>query len=122
MASDKSLSKPRSNGKTRAGEARARTRALPLGEPLRDLRISAGLTQTELAAGRFSKEYLSQIERGKTRPTPETLEWLAERLAVDPGYLESGISAEDRGRVEAALARAEALSESHRYAESLVEF
>ena len=40
-----------------------------LGARLRQLRIAAGLTQSELAGDRFSKEYVSQIERGKTRPT-----------------------------------------------------
>ena len=58
-----------------------------LGDRLRSLRLAAGLTQTELAGERFSKEYVSQIERGKTRPTPETIDWLAERLGVDPGFL-----------------------------------
>src|SRR5438876_10459147 len=80
-----------------------------LGERLRQLRVSAGLTQTELAGDRFSKEYVSQIERGKTRPTEETVAWLATRLGVDGGFLANGVSTEDRGRVEAALARAEAL-------------
>ena len=41
------------------------------------------MTQTELAGDRFSKEYVSQIERGKTRPTAETIAWLANRLGVD---------------------------------------
>ena len=44
-----------------------------------------GFTQTDLAGDRFSKEYVSQIERGKTRPTDETTEWLAARLGVDRG-------------------------------------
>jgi DNA-binding XRE family transcriptional regulator len=35
-----------------------------LGARLRQLRIAAGLTQSELAGDRFSKEYVSQIERG----------------------------------------------------------
>src|SRR6266511_5562124 len=95
--------------------------SLGLGERLRQIRVAAGLTQGEVAGGRFSKEYLSQIERGKTRPTAETLEWLAARLGVDPQYLQSGVSAEDRGRVEAVLARAEALAEAHRYDEALAE-
>src|SRR5256714_13136274 len=55
---------------------------LRLGERLRQLRVAAGMTQTELAGKRFSKEYVSQIERGKTRPTPETILWLAERPAA----------------------------------------
>src|SRR5436853_7112887 len=89
-----------------------------VGERLKTLRAGAGLTQSDLAGGRFSKEYVSQIERGKTRPTRETLEWLAARLGVDPDYLESGVSAQERGRVEVGLARAEALSGANRYEEA----
>jgi tetratricopeptide (TPR) repeat protein len=94
------------------------TGGMQLGERLRRLRVGAGLTQSELAGARFSKEYVSQIERGKTRPTAETVEWLAARLDVDAGFLASGVSSGERGRVEAALARADALSQAHRYAEA----
>src|SRR5215216_4147131 len=79
-----------------------------LGERLRQLRVSAGLTQTELAGERFSKEYISQIERGKTRPTQETVDWLAARLGVDANFLKNGVSSDDRSRMETMLARAEA--------------
>src|SRR5207253_4161391 len=105
----------------RADRAHARRRGQRLGERLRQLRIQSGLTQTDLAAGRFSKEYVSQIERGKTRPTQETIDWLAERLGVDPNFLSSGLSADERGRIEAALARAEALTESNQHDEALAE-
>lgn len=93
-----------------------------LGERLRTLRVNAGLTQTDLAGERFSKEYVSQIERGKTRPTQETIAWLAERLNVDAGFLASGVAADERGRIEASLARAEALNQDHQYAEALEVF
>ena len=93
-----------------------------LGSRLRKLRTSAGLTQTELAGGRFSKEYLSQIERGKTRPTPDTVDWLAERLGVDADLLVSGVSTSERSRWEAQLARAEALSEQYEFAAARPEF
>src|ERR687884_2181061 len=88
---------------------------LRLGERLRQLRVAAGLTQSDLAGDRFSKEYVSQIERGKTRPTRETIEWLAAKLGVDAGFLERGVSADERSRVEAMLARAEALANAHQY-------
>src|SRR5712691_9858844 len=90
--------------------------ALGLGERLRQLRVAAGLTQTELAGERCSKEYVSQIERGKTRPTRETVEWLALRLGVDATFLSSGVSTDERARAEAILARAEALAERRDYA------
>src|SRR5438105_4912985 len=95
---------------------------LRLGERLRQLRVAAAMTQTDLAGDRFSKEYVSQIKRGKTRPTRETINWLAERLGVDAGYLANGVSADDRGRVDSAIARAEALIEGRRNLEAIEEF
>jgi tetratricopeptide (TPR) repeat protein len=103
----------------RASAAQA---GLRLGERLRQLRGAASMTQTDLAGDRFSKEYVSQIERGKTRPTRETIDWLAQRLGVDAGFLANGVSADERGRVDAALARAEALLEARRNDEALEEF
>ena len=96
--------------------------AAGLGIRLRKLRTSAGLSQTELAAGRFSKEYLSQIERGKTRPTAETVAWLAERLGVDADLLLTGISGGRAESLGGQLARAEALSERYEFAAAAPEF
>jgi tetratricopeptide (TPR) repeat protein len=93
-----------------------------LGDRVRQLRVSAGLTQSELARGRFSKEYISQIERGKTRPTAETVAWLASRLDVDPSFLATGVSNDERARAEAILARAEALVERREYDAAIDEF
>jgi tetratricopeptide (TPR) repeat protein len=93
-----------------------------LGERLRQLRVAAGLTQSDLAGDRFSKEYISQIERGKTRPTQETVDWLALRLGVDAGFLASGVSADERAKAEAMLARAEALVEEHGFDEALEQY
>lgn len=106
----------------RATTLAASTPAAPasrLGERLRSLRLAAGLTQSQVAGDRFSKEYISQIERGKTRPTTESIAWLATQLGVDPAFLGSGVSTDLRGRIEALLARAEALTEAHRYLEAV---
>jgi tetratricopeptide (TPR) repeat protein len=93
-----------------------------LGDRLRQLRVSAGMTQSDLARERFSKEYISQIERGKTRPTRETVEWLAAQLGVDATFLESGVSNDERARAEAILARAEVLAERRDYDGAVEEF
>src|ERR671935_2895789 len=92
-----------------------------LGDRVRQLRIAKGLTQTDLAGERFSKEYVSQIERGKTRPTGETVEWLAARLGVDQSFLETGVSSSERERVESVIARAEAALESNQFEEAVEE-
>jgi tetratricopeptide (TPR) repeat protein/DNA-binding XRE family transcriptional regulator len=107
--------------------ARVSTTAAPprsprLGERLRQLRVAAGLTQTDLAGDRFSKEYISQIERGKTRPTTETIDWLSLRLGVDSGFLASGVSADERSKAEAILTRADALLEDHNFDDAIAEY
>ncbi len=102
-------------GSSRLGSSR-------VGDRLRQLRVAAGLTQSDLAGDRFSKEYISQIERGKTRPTPETVEWLAVRLGADVTFLASGVSSDERTRAEAALARAEALTETLAFERALDEY
>jgi len=111
---------------TRNTALRQSTAAAPtglrLGERLRQLRVAAGLTQSELAGERFSKEYVSQIERGKTRPTRETVDWLAVRLGVDAGFLANGVATDERGRLEGALARAETLIEAQRNDEAAAEY
>src|SRR5690348_3475554 len=106
--------------------SRTSRRSIPegirLGERLRQLRVAAGLTQSELAGDRFSKEYVSQIERGKTRPTEGTIEWLADRLGVDAGFLASGVATDERTRLEGALSRAEALYEAQEDEEAAAAF
>jgi tetratricopeptide (TPR) repeat protein/DNA-binding XRE family transcriptional regulator len=97
-------------------------RAPRLGERLRQLRVAANLTQTDLAGERFSKEYISQIERGKTRPTSDTIEWLAVRLGVDAGFLASGVSTDERAKAEATLARADSLLEEHSIEAAIAEY
>jgi len=101
---------------------RSQSESFRLGERLRQLRVAAGMTQSDLAGDRFSKEYVSQIERGKTRPTAETLEWLAARLGADAGFLANGVATDERGRIEASLARAETLIEAHKNEEAAAEF
>lgn len=93
-----------------------------LGERVRALRTAAGMSQTDLAGGRVSKEYVSQVERGKTRPNQATLDWLAARLGTDRDYLEHGVSTADALRAESLLDRAEGLSREHRYEESIAGF
>jgi tetratricopeptide (TPR) repeat protein len=78
-----------------------------LGARVRELRRARGLTQGTLAGPRFTKEYLSQIECGRTRPTSETVSWLAEQLGVDPLYLESGVSSVEYAETRDAIADAE---------------
>ncbi|MSY59127.1 MAG: helix-turn-helix domain-containing protein [Actinobacteria bacterium] len=116
------------SGRSAVGRVTARThgasapRGLRLGERVRQLRVSSNLTQSELAGDRFSKEYISQIERGKTRPTNETVAWLAARLGVELEFLQSGVSSEERDRAEAIIARAEAHISRREYGQAIGAF
>jgi tetratricopeptide (TPR) repeat protein len=75
---------------------------------VRQLRIARGLTQTKLGFGRFSKEYISQIERGRVRPNDAALDWLADRLQVSRRFLEAGVSSSEHERTVGLISRAEA--------------
>ena len=66
------------------------------------------MTQTKLGLGRFSKEYVSQIERGRVRPNEAALEWLAERLGVSRRFLESGLSSAEHEQTAGLITSAEA--------------
>ena len=66
------------------------------------------MTQTKLGLGRFSKEYVSQIERGRVRPNDAALEWLAERLEVSRRFLETGVSSPEHERTASVISQAEA--------------
>ena len=66
------------------------------------------MTQAKLGLGRFSKEYVSQIERGRVRPNEAALDWLAERLEVSRRFLETGVSSPEHERTAGMVSRAEA--------------
>jgi transcriptional regulator with XRE-family HTH domain len=49
----------------------------PIAERLRAARLAANKAQQEIAGGRFSKSYISAIERGKMTPSVQALDYLA---------------------------------------------
>ncbi len=53
---------------------------MSLGLRIRQLRQSRGLTQQQLGGGRLSKSFISLVERDRTRPSVETLVFLARQL------------------------------------------
>ena len=80
---------------------------LALGERLRLLRTGRGLTLGQVAEGRFSAAFLSQIERGLARPSAGNLAHIAGRLGVDLGdLLSSTPRAVDREMTELRLSEA----------------
>jgi transcriptional regulator with XRE-family HTH domain len=57
-----------------------------IGQRIRDLRRSLGMTQSELA-GPYTKSYVSAVENGRAMPSLRTLWFLADRLGVGVGDL-----------------------------------
>src|SRR5438270_12320866 len=60
----------------------------PPGEYIRQLRRQHNLTQTELGNERFSKSYVSAVERGKISPSHDALQFFAEQLGQPANYFE----------------------------------
>lgn len=53
-----------------------------VGERIRRLRLERGLSQSELGQPRLSKGFISQVESGRSRPSSESLRFIAARLGV----------------------------------------
>ncbi len=53
-----------------------------IGERLRRARSAAGLTQSQLAAGRYTKAYVSALETGHSKPSMAALNFFAGRLGI----------------------------------------
>ena len=60
------------------------------GQRVRERRRELGRSQTELAGTRLSASYLSLLESGKRRPTPDVVTTLAAALDCTPDYLMHG--------------------------------
>ncbi len=56
--------------------------ALRIGTRIRAARLAAGLTQQQLAEGRYTKAYISALEQGHARPSMAALDFIAERLGL----------------------------------------
>ncbi len=57
-----------------------------IGEYIRQARRQHNLTQTELGGERFSKSYVSAVERNKIAPSPDALKFFAQQLEQSEDY------------------------------------
>ena len=58
-----------------------------IGDRLRAARLAAGLTQQQLAEGRYTKAYISALENGLSRPSMAALNYLSHRLGISASKL-----------------------------------
>ena len=56
--------------------------ARKIGARIRKARLAAGLTQAQLAAGRYTKAYVSALENGLSKPSMAALSFFGERLGL----------------------------------------
>jgi transcriptional regulator with XRE-family HTH domain len=60
--------------------------AREVGVRIRAERLKAGLTQARLAEGRYTKAYISALEKGLAKPWLAALSFIAHRLALPPAH------------------------------------
>jgi tetratricopeptide (TPR) repeat protein len=90
-----------------------------LGRRLRNARVAAGLTQTEVAGGDTSTAYISRIEAGQRRPDHKLLDHLETRLDTTVEELLVGITHDRRAELQLELDYAELELSSGNGAEAL---
>lgn len=80
--------------------------ARAIGERIRHARVRAGLTQAQLAKGRYTGAYISALERALAKPSMAALTFISERLGVPMRDLVGDESGTSTTRLEADLALA----------------
>lgn len=70
----------------------------PIGELIRQARRQRNLTQTELGGDRFSKSYVSAVERNKIVSSAEALKFFAEQLGQSDDYFTTLLKHSQGGR------------------------
>lgn len=79
--------------------------AQSIGSRLRAARLAAGLTQAQLAEGRYTKAYVSALEHGASKPSMAALSFFATRLGMPvEGLLRDANAAWNRLEVDLVLA------------------
>ena len=58
-----------------------------IGEKIKRLRTAKLMTQSELVGGEITRNMLSRIENGAAQPSMATIQYIAARLNVSPGFL-----------------------------------
>src|SRR5688500_11809247 len=53
-----------------------------VGDRIRQARVRTGMTQAQVAHGRYTAAYISALERGLAKPSMAALSFLSERLGV----------------------------------------
>ena len=59
------------------------------GARIREARVQRGLSQAQLGEPRYSGSYISHIENGRRSPGTDVLAFIAARLGLEPGALDS---------------------------------
>lgn len=103
-----------SNVRRRAEERRLQATAI--GGRIRQLRLARGWSQETLAAGRYTKAYISALETGNARPSMAALHHIAAAIGVPPEELLREPSAGETVALPATIRRAR-IADGRVYAE-----
>lgn len=87
----------------------------PIGHWIRLRRRELGMTQAQLAAGRYSKSYVSLIESGRAKPSPQALGFFAARLGKPVEYFRRDQTKQETA-LRSQLAAAQALIRRREFA------
>lgn len=93
--------------------------AARIGGRIRAARLAAGLTQQQLAAGRYTKAYISALEKGHAKPSMAALEFIAGRLGMPASRFMSEDTRWSRVEADLLLASGQWLEAADAYAEQL---
>lgn len=90
-----------------------------IGGRIRAARLAAGMTQQQLATGRYTKAYISALEKGHAKPSMAALDFIAGRLGMPASRFMSEDTRWSRVEADLLLASGQWAEAADAYAEQL---
>ena len=85
------------------------------GHWLKRARTKAGLLQKDIAGDRFTRSYISQVEKGDAKLSPNARILITRKLKLPKSYFDTGLYTDEKKRLDGLIKDIDKLSDSYIY-------
>ncbi len=85
------------------------------GHWLKRARLLKGLKQKDIAKDRFTRSYVSQVEKGDAKLSPGAREYITRKLKLPKKYFDTGLFLDEKKRLDELIKDIDKLSDSYNY-------
>lgn len=88
------------------------------GHWLKRARLSRELTQSDIAGDRFTKQYVSMVEKGYVKLSNNAIKYITRKLKLPKSYFDNGLFKEEKERLDELIIDIDKLSDSYNYSKA----